>query len=86
VTADKVRPFSLGSATSEHPRLTYGERACKCIRDCQFTFLSPGAYTVAFTCQEAQDSPDQVDKTVTFNPVKTGIVVTANQTTTVNIL
>jgi len=51
----------------------------------QFTFLSPGTYTVAFTCQAAQDSPDQADNTVTFNPVKTGIMVTANQTTTANI-
>ena len=51
----------------------------------QFTFLSPGTYTVAFTCQAAQDSPDQADNTVTFNPVKAGIMVTANQTTTANI-
>src|SRR5882757_1311706 len=51
----------------------------------QFTFLSPGTYTVAFTCQAAQDSPDQADNTVTFNPVKTGIMVTANQTVTVDI-
>jgi hypothetical protein len=51
----------------------------------QFTFLTPGTYTVAFTCQGAQDNPDQPDSAVTFNPVKTGIAVTANQTTTVNI-
>jgi hypothetical protein len=51
----------------------------------QFTFLSPGTYTVAFTCQAAQDNPDQADSAVTFNPVKTGIMVTANQTTTVDI-
>jgi len=51
----------------------------------QFTFLSPGTYTLAFTCQADQDSPDQADATVTFNPVKTGIMVSANQTTTVNI-
>jgi Domain of unknown function (DUF4382) len=51
----------------------------------QFTFLSPGMYTVAFTCQAALDSPDQTDTAVTFNPVKTGIMVTANQTTTVDI-
>jgi hypothetical protein len=51
----------------------------------QFTFLTPGTYTVAFTCQGAQDNPDQPDGAVTFNPVKTGIAVTANQTTTVNI-
>jgi hypothetical protein len=51
----------------------------------QFTFLSPGTYTVAFTCQAAQDNPDQADSAVMFNPVKTGITVTANQTTTVDI-
>lgn len=50
----------------------------------QFTFLPPGAYTVAFTCQAALDNPDQADPTVTFSPVKSGIAVTANQTTTVN--
>ena len=51
----------------------------------QFTFLPPGTYTVAFTCQAAQDNPDQADGSVKFNPVKTGITVTANQTTTVDI-
>ena len=51
----------------------------------QFTFLPPGTYTVAFTCQAAQDNPDQADSIVTFNPVKTGITVTANMTTTVDI-
>jgi Domain of unknown function (DUF4382) len=51
----------------------------------QFTFLPPGTYTVAFTCQAAQDNPDQADSSVKFNPVKTGITVTANQTTTVDI-
>jgi len=50
----------------------------------QFTFLSPGMYTVAFTCQAAQDNPDQADSTVTFNTVKTNIMVAANQTTTVD--
>jgi hypothetical protein len=51
----------------------------------QFTFLTPGTYTVAFTCQANQDNPDLVDSAVTFNPVKTGITVTAKQTTTVDI-
>jgi hypothetical protein len=51
----------------------------------QFTFLSPGTYTVAFTCQAAQDNPDQADSAVTFNPVKTGITVAAKQTVTVDI-
>lgn len=51
----------------------------------QFTFLPPGTYTVAFTCQAAQDNPDQADNSVTFNPVKTNITVTATQTTTVDI-
>jgi hypothetical protein len=51
----------------------------------QFTFLAPGNYTVAFTCQAAQDNPDQANPTVIFNPVKTGIAVTAGQTTTVDI-
>ncbi len=51
----------------------------------QFTFLAPGAYTIAYTCQAALDNADQADPTVTFSPVKTGIAVTANQTVTVNI-
>ena len=50
----------------------------------QFTFLQPGTYTVAFTCQAAQDDPDKADSTVTFSPVKTA-TVTANMTTTVDI-
>jgi Domain of unknown function (DUF4382) len=51
----------------------------------QFTFLPPGSYTVAFTCQAAVDDPDKADSAVTFTPVKTGISVTANTTTTVDI-
>jgi hypothetical protein len=50
----------------------------------QFTFLPPGTYTVAFTCQAAQDNADTADPVVTFSPVKSGISVTANQTTTVD--
>jgi hypothetical protein len=51
----------------------------------QFTFLTPGSYTVAFTCQAAADYPETADSTVTFNPVTTGISVTANMTTSVDI-
>jgi hypothetical protein len=51
----------------------------------QFTFLAPGSYTVAFTCQASQDDPDQADGAVTFKPVQTAIPVTANTTTTVDI-
>jgi len=51
----------------------------------QFTFLPPGMYTVAFTCQAAMDNPAQADPAVKFNPVKTGISVAANQTTVVDI-
>ncbi len=51
----------------------------------QFTFLSPGSYSIALTCQAAMDNPDQADATVTFSPVKTGITVTAQQTETVDI-
>jgi hypothetical protein len=45
----------------------------------QFTFLPPGTYTVAFTCQAAQDNPDQTDGAVVFDPVKTVIMVPANR-------
>jgi hypothetical protein len=38
----------------------------------QFTFLPPGTYTVAFTCQADQDDPDQSDSAVTFNPLIRG--------------
>ena len=51
----------------------------------QFTFLTPGNYTLAFTCQAAQDNPDQADAAVTFGPIKSGIVVTAQMTTTVDL-
>lgn len=51
----------------------------------QFSFLPPGNYTVAFTCQADQDNPDQPDAAVTFAPVLTGIAVTAGQTTTANL-
>jgi hypothetical protein len=49
------------------------------------TFLPPGTYTVAVTCQATLDNPDQADSAVIFNPVKTGISVDASQTTTVDI-
>jgi hypothetical protein len=51
----------------------------------QFTFLTPGTYTVAFTCQAAQDNPDQADAAVKFSPVKSGVMVTAAMTTTVDL-
>jgi hypothetical protein len=51
----------------------------------QFTFLSPGSYSIAFTCQAGLDNPDQADSAVTFSPIKTGISVTAEQTVTVDI-
>jgi hypothetical protein len=50
----------------------------------QFTFLPPGTYTVAFTCQANLDNPDQADSAVTFNPVKSAIAVAAQQTVTVD--
>jgi hypothetical protein len=37
------------------------------------SFLPPGAYTVAFTCQAGNDHPDQADN-ITFNPVTTTTV------------
>jgi uncharacterized protein DUF4382 len=51
----------------------------------QFTFLQPGTYTLAFTCQADQDNPDQSDSVVTFAPVKTGITVTAGMTATADL-
>jgi hypothetical protein len=51
----------------------------------QFTFLEPANHTVAFTCQAAQDDPDQADATVMFPSVNTGITVAAHQTTIVDI-
>jgi len=49
----------------------------------QMTFLEPGDYTLAFTCQAAQDDPELPDAAVTFNPIKAG-TVTAAQTATVD--
>ncbi len=52
----------------------------------QFTFLPPGTYTIAFTCQAALDNPDQPDTgQVKLQTVNTDVVVTANQTVTVDI-
>jgi Domain of unknown function (DUF4382) len=51
----------------------------------QFTFLQPGTYTVAFTCQASGDNPLQADPAVKFNPIQSGIAVTAGQTTTADI-
>ena len=53
--------------------------------DYQFGALPPGTYTLALTCQAKQDNLTQADAAVMFSPVKTGIVVTADQVTTVNI-
>jgi hypothetical protein len=50
----------------------------------QFTFLPPGAYTLAFTCQANLDDPDQADATVLFT-ASTGAAVAAGQTTTANL-
>lgn len=50
-----------------------------------FTALPPATYTLAFTCHAADDNPAQADASVTFNPVKTGIAVAADQTTTANL-
>ena len=51
----------------------------------QFTFLPPGSYTLAFTCQADQDDPDQADSTVIFGAPKTGIMVTAGATTNADL-
>src|SRR5260370_35353762 len=51
----------------------------------QFTFLPPGTYTVAFTCEAAQDIPDQANPSVVIlTPVAT-TAGTAGQTATVGI-
>jgi hypothetical protein len=51
----------------------------------QFTALAAGSYTLALTCQAAQDNPAQSDSSVVFSPVTPGIVVTPDHTTIVNI-
>lgn len=51
----------------------------------QFTFLPPGAYTVAYTCQASLDDPDLADPAVVFTSVVRNVGVTAAQSTTVNI-
>lgn len=51
----------------------------------QFTFLQPGSYTVAFTCQAGLDNPLQADPGVTFNPIQNSIAVTSGQTAMVDI-
>ncbi len=51
----------------------------------QFTALPPGSYTLALTCQAAQDDPAHADPAVTFGPVLNGVMVTADHITVVNI-
>jgi len=51
----------------------------------QFTFLPPGTYTVAYTCEAGGDDPDQSDNSVTFTPIVQNVTVTAGQTTTVDL-
>jgi len=51
----------------------------------QFVGVSPGTYTLALTCQAAQENPAQPDAAVKFSPVMTGIVVSADQTTPADI-
>jgi hypothetical protein len=41
--------------------------------------------TIALTCQASMDNRAQADPAVIFSPIMTGIVVTADNTTTVNI-
>lgn len=50
----------------------------------QFTFLPPGPYTVAYTCQAALDDPDQADSAVHFSLVKSDVAVGASQTATID--
>ncbi len=51
----------------------------------QFTFLAPGTYTVAYTCEAGSDNPDQSDNSVTFTPIVQNVTVTAGQTATVDL-
>jgi hypothetical protein len=51
----------------------------------QFTAVPPGTYAVALTCQATMDNRAQADPGVMFSPVKNGIIVSADQATTVNI-
>ena len=50
----------------------------------QFTFLPPGTYTLGFTCEAAQDNPDQADPSVILTSVAT-TAVAASQTATLDI-
>lgn len=49
----------------------------------QFTFLPPGTYTLAYTCEANLDNPSQPDPSVVFTSLTT-TTVTATQTVTVN--
>jgi hypothetical protein len=51
----------------------------------QFTFLTPGSYTVAYTCNADDDDPEAADAEVTFDPVEDDVTVTAGQTTDVDL-
>ncbi len=53
--------------------------------DYAFTALSPGTYTVAFTCQANLDNPAQSDPGVQFAPIKSGLAVAADQATIANL-
>jgi hypothetical protein len=49
----------------------------------QFTFLPPGTYTVAYTCDADLDTSTATSP-MTFSPVTANVSVVATQTTTVN--
>lgn len=69
-TSGEVQPITSALLTINSTTSSYNFNA---------SFLSPGKYTVAFTCQAGDDHADQADN-ITFNPVTTATVTTGGDT------
>ena len=78
VTPDDVDGTGDPVATIEATQNTAGDYVYR-------TLISPGSYTVAFTCEGGNDDPEAADEITFLNPVgTTNPVVNTGNTTTVN--
>ena len=61
ITAPEDTNSAAASTDANQPIASKVPVATQSALTYQFTFLAPGSYTVAYTCQAAADSPDQND-------------------------
>ncbi|HKJ10358.1 MAG TPA: DUF4382 domain-containing protein [Gammaproteobacteria bacterium] len=81
-SGSNVAPTDLGGSGSTQPLLVAPVKLDSQSGKYRYkaAFLSAGDYTVAFTCDAAQDNPDQADPGVSFSSPDNA-TVTANRTT-----